>query len=106
MLTVLWVVVALLSLMVVCLWVTVYQMLMQHGRVLFRLDDLEAGLIDRGKSLESFTPLNGTPESLRGQGRPAELAQAATAGGAGSEATPGLGTERPLDESRIERAGR
>jgi peroxiredoxin len=102
-LTVLWVVVGLLSLMVICLWVTVYHVVLHHGRMLLRLDEIERGFDDAWRRLTS-SGLPVASQTWPGDGAsdpPKELAS--QKGAKGSER---LGTERPLTESRIEREGR
>jgi peroxiredoxin len=103
-LTLLWVVVALLGLMVICLCVTVYHIVLHHGRVLLRLDEMERGCVDARGRLVPSSPPSVAPQTWP-EASGSDRQKEPTAHD-GAIKVKGLGTERPLSESQIEREGR
>jgi peroxiredoxin len=103
-LTLLWGVVALLSLMVILLCMTVYHIVVHHGRVLLRFDEIERGIVDLRDRLALSSPSVAVPQTRLETGGFDSPKELAAHGGAKRRTE--LATRRPLGESRIEREGR
>jgi peroxiredoxin len=90
--------------MVILLCVTVYHIVVHHGRVLLRLDEIERGFVDvRSRFAPSRAPSVAPQTWLESGESDCPKEPAAHDGAKGSN---GIGTERPLSESLIEREGR
>ena len=104
MLTLLWGVVALLSLMVIFLCVTVYHIVMHHGRVLLRFDEIERGFVDLRDRLALSSQSSAVPQTRLEAGESDRSKEPVAH--YGTKRGTGLATEQPLSESQIEREGR